>query len=302
MPPRTDDHHHESTPLSGSKAPLSSTHMSFGTDNGNNDPPSPTHKKVQQWALVGVSILFAGLYVKERHANHNSSASSSGSSSMVVQKVEHTTVPETNLTDNTTLKARGPYQLLQRQDGEEFFDFYDFYDGEDSEGSAGYNRYVSDERAFQLGLASVTQDDFVYMGSTPTHRGPRESVRLEGRTLFNRGLFIVDVRHMPAGCGVWPAFWLTNEEHWPDYGEVDIIEGINNQTLAKTALHTSQACSMYAHVPEYNRTGVWDRACEYFQLISIVCFAVLIISYIFLTTCSSIIICKIKNHNSPSSF
>ena len=45
--------------------------------------------------------------------------------------------------------------------------------------------------------------------------GNRESVRLEGKRRFDRGLFILDVEHMPSGCGVWPAWWLTDEEAWP---------------------------------------------------------------------------------------
>ena len=65
---------------------------------------------------------------------------------------------------------------------------------------------------------------------------------------------------MPAGCGVWPAFWLTDEDAWPMNGEIDIVEGINTQSVAKTALHTSESCSMYAHVPPYAKTGVWDSA------------------------------------------
>jgi beta-glucanase (GH16 family) len=55
------------------------------------------------------------------------------------------------------------------------------------------------------------EEPFVYMMSAPTLEGPRKSIRLEGNRRFNRGLFIVDVRHMPTGCGSWPAFWLTDE-------------------------------------------------------------------------------------------
>lgn len=169
----------------------------------------------------------------------------------------------------------GPYKLIECQEGDDFFKYYDLLDGPDSLGSAGYNTYVGMKRVKELGIANVTvetssnvyessggetEETFVYMSSTPTKEGPRESIRLEGKRAFDRGLFIIDLRHMPAGCGVWPAFWLTNEAKWPDNGEIDIVEGINFQSKAKTALHTSNECSMYGHVPDYDKTGTWDWA------------------------------------------
>jgi len=162
-------------------------------------------------------------------------------------------------------KATGPYKLLQHQTGESFLDYYDFYVGADSLGSAGYQTYVDSKRATELNLVNVTSDgdeEFVFMQSSPGERkgGFRESVRLEGKTRFNRGLFVLNVAHMPAGCGVWPAFWMTDEENWPDNGEIDIVEGINTQSVVKTALHTSDTCSMYAHVPAWAKTGVWDTS------------------------------------------
>lgn len=165
----------------------------------------------------------------------------------------------------------GPYELSSVQEGATFFDNYEFYDGPDSLGSAGYNNYVSKKRATELNIANITKEDgetFVIMSSSPTEKGPRESVRLEGKTRYDRGLFILDLRHMPAGCGVWPAWWLTDEAAWPDNGEIDIVEGINYQTVAKTALHTSDRCSMFAHVPAWAKTGEWDRASKYMHVLS----------------------------------
>jgi Glycosyl hydrolases family 16 len=71
--------------------------------------------------------------------------------------------------------------------------------------------------------------------------------------------YSIDVRHMPAGCGVWPAFWLTDEANWPVNGEIDIVEGVNYQNVAKTALHSTKGCSMY-DIPLGTMTGGWDTA------------------------------------------
>ena len=112
---------------------------------------------------------------------------------------------------------------------------------------------------FDLNNPTFTEEPFLYLKSAPTEAGPRESIRLEGKQRFNRGLFIIDVRHMPAGCGVWPAFWLTDEFNWPINGEIDIVEGVNYQAEAKTALHTTKGCDM-RDVPLGTMTGSWDTA------------------------------------------
>lgn len=157
----------------------------------------------------------------------------------------------------------GPYVLMESAHGQSFIESFEFLDGPDSLGSAGYNTYVGYERAKAFNLFNITNIDgmdYVYISSQSTKQGPRESIRLEGKRRYNSGLFILDVDRTPAGCGIWPAFWLTDETDWPKNGEIDILEGINTQRTAKTALHTSESCSMYAHVPDWSRTGVWDRA------------------------------------------
>ena len=103
------------------------------------------------------------------------------------------------------------------------------------------------------------KEPFVYMESAPTEAGPRDSIRLEGKRRYNRGLFIIDLRHMPAGCGVWPAFWLTDEANWPVNGEIDIVEGVNYQSEAKTALHSTKTCIM-DDIPAGVMTGGWDTS------------------------------------------
>jgi hypothetical protein len=249
MPPK------ESDPLMSKQFSLDDE-ASFG-DNKNNDynlPPSSSSsssilKRSMPWVAVGgagLGFLVAVVVVTSSKLLNPSSSSFS------------------------LRRATGPYRLLQRQVGESFFEHYEFFDGDDSLGSAGYQTYVGEARAKKLNLANVTREktkkgeeekEFVYMQSVAGKDGGfRESVRLEGKQRFNRGLFVLDVAHMPSGCGVWPAFWMTDEDNWPNNGEVDIVEGINTQSVVKTALHTSESCSMYAHVPDYAKTGVWDTS------------------------------------------
>jgi beta-glucanase (GH16 family) len=49
---------------------------------------------------------------------------------------------------------------------------------------------------------------------------------------------------MPEGCGSWPAFWEVREDGWPTYGELDIVEGVNNISPNAATLHTSAGCTM----------------------------------------------------------
>jgi hypothetical protein len=49
---------------------------------------------------------------------------------------------------------------------------------------------------------------------------------------------------MPGGvCGTWPAFWMVGP-NWPNYGEIDIIEGVNSQNSNSMTLHTDAGCSI----------------------------------------------------------
>lgn len=174
------------------------------------------------------------------------------------------------LTISKEPQGTGPYQLVEAHKGKSFFDYYEFNDGPDSIGSAGYNTYVSNKRAEALDIMKIETDDkgedHIYLssksGTTADEYGNRfrESIRLEGKRRFDHGLILLDVSKMPTGCGVWPAFWTTDEAVWPDHGEIDIVEPINTQSVAKTALHTSEGCDMYAHVPRWNWTGSWDTS------------------------------------------
>lgn len=63
-------------------------------------------------------------------------------------------------------------------------------------------------------------------------------------SLIKLCLFSFDIRHMPQGCATWPAAWETLESDWPDSGEIDIVEGVNDVSPNHVTLHSSPNCTM----------------------------------------------------------
>jgi len=55
----------------------------------------------------------------------------------------------------------------------------------------------------------------------------------------------MDLYAMPHGCSVWPAWWtLGTSAPWPQAGEIDIIEGVHENTRNQYTLHTKSGCSL----------------------------------------------------------
>ncbi|GHJ86773.1 hypothetical protein NliqN6_3175 [Naganishia liquefaciens] len=119
------------------------------------------------------------------------------------------------------------YKIAKRYVGQSFADEFDYFTKDDP--TNGYVNYVSLEEATSKGMVSYNGSKFtmgVEATSTATGRG-RDSVRITSKAKFNDGIYILDLEHMPVGCGTWPAYWTTTEHHWPRGGEIDILEGAN---------------------------------------------------------------------------
>jgi len=155
--------------------------------------------------------------------------------------------------------ANGAYVLDTNYQGNSFFNGWNFFTANDP--THGTVDYVAQSVAQQKGYIGM-RGDATYIGCDMTSvlgtkvRG-RQSVRITSNKTWNKGLFIIDLQHMPTGCATWPAFWLVGP-NWPNMGEIDIIEGVNTDTADHTTLHTNDGCDMSHESPSLF-SGTWAK-------------------------------------------
>ncbi|CAI0651966.1 unnamed protein product, partial [Colletotrichum noveboracense] len=149
----------------------------------------------------------------------------------------------------TTVSATQSYQLVDTYDSTNFLDKFGFFTSDYSTGdyndvdpTSGYVNYQSAENAQAQGLLKIVDND-LYLGvDSTTTLDPagvgRNSVRIESKSQYQKGLFVADFSHFPKPtCGAWPAFWTVGNP-WPAAGEIDIVETWNLDNVNKFVLHT----------------------------------------------------------------
>ncbi|KAF2729114.1 hypothetical protein EJ04DRAFT_77749 [Polyplosphaeria fusca] len=124
----------------------------------------------------------------------------------------------------------------------DFFGNFDFFTAPDP--TNGFVDYVDQSTAQSTGLINATSGGISW-GVDSTNQTPngRPSVRISSKKSYDSGLVVLDVAHMPTGCGTWPAFWMVGPD-WPDNGEIDILEGVNDQETNAMTLHTGPNCAI----------------------------------------------------------
>lgn len=150
------------------------------------------------------------------------------------------------LTTSIVQHAHAAYSLTDDYSGKNFFPGFTFFT--DPDPTQGLVEYVDLKTASNKSLAGFLPEsnNSVYLGvdykTVLQPNQTRQSVRLTSTKSYNHGLFIADIGHMPGGiCSVWPAYWLVNND---GMGEIDIIEGINDQANNSITLHTGAGCSI----------------------------------------------------------
>ncbi|KIJ25746.1 glycoside hydrolase family 16 protein, partial [Sphaerobolus stellatus SS14] len=125
--------------------------------------------------------------------------------------------------------------------GSTFFDKWDFFNATDP------TSYVNRSTAFNNGLAFINDKNQAIMRMDNTSflqdNGFRDSVRISSQKTYNSGLFILDLTHAPWGCSVWPAFWTVGG-NWPNNGEIDVFEGVHDNTHNQMTWHTGPNCNL----------------------------------------------------------
>jgi hypothetical protein len=129
------------------------------------------------------------------------------------------------------------YKLQDKFQGQTFFDGWDFFTQSDP--THGNVIYESKENAQDLayvqpdGTAVLKVDNV----STVAPGGNRRSVRITSKASYNGALVIADFWRFAHGPTVWPAFWAVGP-NWPNGGEIDIVEFVNEYTTNQNTLHT----------------------------------------------------------------
>ncbi|CAD0024938.1 unnamed protein product [Aureobasidium pullulans] len=131
----------------------------------------------------------------------------------------------------------GAYQLVDDYQPSVFFSKFNYYNSYDP--TYGHVQYVNETVANRNGY-TTTDDDSITISVDTTNKWPRggpgrPAVRLISDNTYTHGLFILDLNHMPFGCGTWPAFWLLGPD-WPRNGEI-----------GQTGLFTSSNCDHAAN-------------------------------------------------------
>ncbi|KAF9469590.1 laminarinase [Collybia nuda] len=126
----------------------------------------------------------------------------------------------------------------------------------------GRVNYVNQATAQSQNLTFASSDSFILRAdfkTTLSASGPgRNSVRIRSNKVYTTHVAVFNIRHMPQGCGTWPAVWETNESNWPNGGEIDILEGVNDQGPNAATLHTGSGCTMPSSRAQTGTSGQLD--------------------------------------------
>lgn len=140
------------------------------------------------------------------------------------------------------------YTLVDNYSPDNFFSMFTFFTGWDP--TNGFVQYVNQSVAQSTGLISTSKDS-VYIGVDHTNITPygRPSVRLTSTKAYNHGLIVLDLSHMPHGCGTWPAFWTVGP-NWPSKFVIQTTSHLSLQSYFPSSPFVASHPTFHA-IPAY---------------------------------------------------
>ncbi|THU86187.1 putative glycoside hydrolase family 16 protein, partial [Dendrothele bispora CBS 962.96] len=161
------------------------------------------------------------------------------------------------------------WTLADKYEGQNFFKGWNFYS--DPDPTHGFVKYEAQSAAMDQKLAVIDESGVVTLSVDAKTKPPegvqafnRSAVRITTKKRYNGGLFIANFSMMPVGCSTWPAYWMTEGTHWPDTGELDILEGVNGSPPNKITAHTGAGCSLQVNADAISGTppASMPQTCE----------------------------------------
>ncbi|KZV95202.1 hypothetical protein EXIGLDRAFT_834465 [Exidia glandulosa HHB12029] len=154
--------------------------------------------------------------------------------------------------------AQAPYRLSNSFTGSAFLDAFTFDDTEsDLRSSSDWLANASYARS--AGLAAITNTGNVRLKvdntSTVVFNDKRASVSITSRETVSLGsLIVLDVRHGPCGCSLWPAF-SSRADTWPVGGGLNIFKSRNVEQNSTVTLSLDPSSSHCVLQPDVTISG-----------------------------------------------
>ena len=181
----------------------------------------------------------------------------------------YTTTSTTEYPYTTTSTTEYPIHGNQVFQGKELLNLFNFFAAPDpTHGSVDYNAgaqnkeqlVIIEDNMLKIGTAgSNVSNEALKMDWT----GNVPSIRIYTKQIFSGGLFSIQLFHVPAGNGVWPAIWFSQDPSqvlpdgtlgkWPEHGEIDLYEEVNDSDTNSTTLHI---CGLTSN-------GICPVSCQY---------------------------------------
>jgi len=124
-------------------------------------------------------------------------------------------------------------------------DGWDYFTASDP--THGQVNFLGESAALSAGLVSSTSSSTIIKVDDTNHLGSgqsRNSIRITSKQTVKIGsLILADIKHIPYGNSLWPAFWTVGP-NWPSGGEIDIVEQVNTATQNQMTLHTGAGCTL----------------------------------------------------------